>query len=118
MSAELATVLGTILVIAVGLMRQHHTDSMKTRDLIEKNRDLIEEKSKESQDLIKEKSKENREMVKENRDLIKENRDLIEKYHWETAASIGEVRERLARIEGRLEIGPPPPPDDTTAEAA
>ncbi|WP_419847666.1 hypothetical protein [Candidatus Poriferisocius sp.] len=125
----LATVLGSMLVFAAALMRYQHVDSTKTRDLIDQtskenrelikeNRELIEKKSDENRELIKEKSDENRELIKENRELVDRNRDLIEKYHMETAASIGEVRERLARIEGRLEVSPPPPPDDTTAEAA
>ena len=49
------------------------------------------------------------------RDLIDRNRDLIEKNHREMSDSLGEVRERLARIEGRIF---PPPPHDDEAEAA
>jgi hypothetical protein len=140
MSADLAAVLGTIVLIAVGVIRYQHVDNTKTRDLIDRNRDLIDKTSRENRELIEKKSDENRDLIKENReliekksdenrdliekksdenrDLIDRNRDLIEKYHTETAASLGEVRERLARIEGRLEIGPPPPSGDAAAEAA
>ena len=111
MSVDLIPIFATLLVVVAGLMRQQHVDSTKTRDLIDKT-------SKENRELIEKKSDENRELIKENRELIDRNRDLVEKYHLETAASIGEVRERLARIEGRLEIWPTPPPDDATAEAA
>ncbi|WP_419850508.1 hypothetical protein [Candidatus Poriferisocius sp.] len=104
MLVDLIPIFATLLVVVAGLMRQQHVDNTKTRDLIDKT-------SKENRDLIEKKSDENRE-------LIDRNRDLIEKYHLETAASIGEVRERLARIEGHLEIRPTPPPDDATAEAA
>ena len=122
MSVDLIPIFATLLVVVAGLMRQQHVDSTKTRDLIDKtskeNRELIDKTSKENRELIEKKSDENRELIKENRELIDRNRDLVEKYHLETAASIGEVRERLARIEGRLEIWPTPPPDDATAEAA
>jgi hypothetical protein len=111
MSADLAAVLGTIVVIAVGFIRYQHVDNAKTRELIDRNRDLIEKKSDRNRDLIDR----NRELIYE---TGRENRDLIEKYHLETAASLGEVRERLARIEGRLEIRPTPPPGDAAAEAA
>ena len=133
MSVDLIPFFATMVVVVAGLMRYQHLDSTKTRDLIDKaskenrelidkaskeNRELIDKASKENRELIKEKSDENRDLIKENRELVDRNRDLIEKYHLETAASIGEVRERLARIEGRLEIWPTPPPDEPTAEAA
>ena len=122
MSVDLIPFFATMVVVVAGLMRYQHLDSTKTRELIDKaskeNRELIDKASKENRELIKEKSDENRDLIKENRELVDRNRDLIEKYHLETAASIGEVRERLARIEGRLEIWPTPPPDDATAEAA
>ncbi|WP_419846658.1 hypothetical protein [Candidatus Poriferisocius sp.] len=122
MSVDLIPFFATMVVVVAGLMRYQHLDSTKTRELIDKaskeNRELIDKASKENRELIKEKSDENRDLIKENRELVDRNRDLIEKYHLETAASIGEVRERLARIEGRLEIWPTPPPDEPTAEAA
>ncbi len=130
----LATVLGPVLAFAVASMRYQHIDSTKTRDLIEErsreNRDLVEERSRENRDLVEERSRENRDLIdrnrdliekcsRENRDLIKqytrENRDLIEQYSQETIGSLGEVRERLTRIEVRIF---PPPSHDDEAEAA
>ena len=117
-----ASVFAPMLVVVAGMMRYLHTDNLKTRDrvdkssketrdLINKNRDLIERTTKENRDLIEESRK-------ENRDLIDKNRELIEKNHRELTASLGEVRERLAHIEGHLRIPPPPADDDTAAEAA
>ncbi len=47
-------------------------------------------------------------------------RDLIEKNHREVTSSLGEVRERLAHIEGYLEgwPSPQPPSDEGDALAA
>ena len=57
-----------------------------------------------------------------NRELIenssRENRELIEKNHREVTASLGDVRERLAHIEGFLKLGTPPPPGDDGAPQA
>lgn len=90
----LAAVLGPMLAFSVAIMRYLHIDNAKTRDLIEKS-------SKENRDLIEKSSK--------------DNRDLIEKHRKETGDSLAEVRERLARIEGRILH---PPPHDDEAEAA
>ena len=116
----LAAVVGPMLAAVLAMMRYQHVDSTKTRtlicdqidkcrDLIGENRDLIEKSNQENRDLIE---KSNR----ENRDLIRENRALIEKNHREVTSSLGEVRERLARIEGHLQL--PPPPEEGEAEAA
>ncbi len=110
----LASVVGPILAIMFAMMRYQHIDSTKTRDLIEQsnreNRELIDESNRETRDLIDESNRESRE-------LIKENRELIEKNHSELTSSLGEVRERLAYIEGQLRQSPPPP-TDSDAEAA
>ena len=143
----LASVLGPMLLVAVALMRYQSVDNTKNRALIEEsskenralieesskeNRALIEESRKENRDLIEESRKENRDLIEKNRDLIertskenrelieesrKENRELIERIHRDLTASLGDVRERLAHIEGHLRI-PPPADDDTAAEAA
>ncbi|MCY4424310.1 MAG: hypothetical protein OXC06_14715, partial [Acidimicrobiaceae bacterium] len=106
----LAAVMGPMLLFAAAMMRYQHVDSTKTRD-------LIDEARKENRDLIDEVRKENRDLIDEVR---KENRDLIDKSHGELGASLGDLRERLARIEGHLRIWPPPPGDADAggAEAA
>ena len=106
----LAAVVGPMLAIMFAMMRYQHIDSTKTRD-------LIDESNKENRELIERSNQENRELIKENREFIKENRDLIEKNHWDLTSSLGEVRKRLAAIEGYLRQSPPPPPD-SDAQAA
>ena len=49
-----------------------------------------------------------------NRDYV---HGLIEKYHREVTSSLSEVRERLAHIEGFLQLWPPPPDRDGNPEA-
>ncbi|MCE2511460.1 MAG: hypothetical protein J4F50_02670 [Acidimicrobiia bacterium] len=116
----LAAVIGPMLLFAVAIMRYQHVDSTKTRDLIDEarreNRELIKEARKESRELIAG----NRELIDRNRELIDRNRELIDGNHKELGGSLGDVRERLARIEGYLRIWPPPPhgANDGDAEAA
>ena len=98
----LAAVLGPMLLFAVATMRYQHLDSTKTRD-------LIDEARKENRTLIDEARRENRELIDKNRELIDKNRELIDKNHGEFSVTLGDVRERLARIEGYLRIWPPPP---------
>ena len=101
----IAAVLGPMLLFVAASMRYQHIDGTKTRDLIaesnEKNRELIAESNKETRKLIAESNKETRK-------LIEKNRDLIDKNHGELSGSLGDARERLARIEGYLRISPPP----------
>ena len=130
----IAAVLGPMLLFVAASMRYQHIDGTKTRELIaestEKNRELIAESNKENRELIAESNKETRKLIAEsnketrkliekNRDLIdknrylieqsnKETRDLIDKNHGELSYSLGDARERLARIEGYLRISPPP----------
>ena len=94
----LAAVLGPMLLFAVASMRYQHIDSTKTRKLITDSREetlkLITESIEKSET--------------QTRKLIESNRDLIEKNHRELSSSLGDARERLARIEGYLRVSPPP----------
>ena len=108
----IAAVLGPMLLFVAASMRYQHIDSIRTRKLITDSEKatlkLIGDSNEKSRDLIE---KSNR----ETRDLIEKNRDLIIANH----AAIGDVRERLARIEGRLSISPQQATgDDGDAEAA
>ncbi|MCY4664338.1 MAG: hypothetical protein OXC00_06715 [Acidimicrobiaceae bacterium] len=109
----LAAVMGPMLLFAVAIMRYQHVDSTKTRD-------LIDEARKENRELIEEARRESRELIDRNREMIDRNRELIDGNHKELGGSVGDVRERLARIEGYLRIWPPPPhgANDGDAEAA
>ena len=119
----IAAVLGPMLLFVAASMRYQHIDSTKTRSLItesekatlksiadgnEKNRDLIEKSAEKNRDLIESTNRETRELIEKNRDLIMNNH-----------AAIGDVRERLAHIEGRFAISTEPgTSDDGDAEAA
>ena len=108
----IAAVVGPMLVMVVASMRYQHLDSTKTRK-------LITDSEKATLKLITDSNDKNRDLIeasnRETRDLIDKNRDLIMRNH----TVIGDVRERLARIEGHLRISPQPATsDDGDAEAA
>ena len=114
-----ASVFGPMLAVMAAMMRYQHVDILKVHKRIDesdsKNRELIEKSSRENRELIEKSSRENRELIEKS---SRENRELIEKVHSELSGGLGDVRERLARIEGRLENWPTPPPDEGAAEAA
>ena len=83
LAAIIAAVLGPMLLFAVASMRYQHVDSTKTRKLISKSETAT-------------------------RKLIEKNGDLLDRSHKELSRSLGDARERLARIEGHLRISPPP----------
>ena len=127
-AATLTPMAGFVL----GLVAFLHRDSLKTRDLIERSnresRDLIERSNRESRDLIERSNKESRDLIersnKETReecvrqveaaatrlsDEFAEHKRVTEDNHRATQdelgrinASLGDARERLARIEGHL----------------
>ena len=112
----IAAVLGPMLLFVAASMRYQHIDGTKTRELIaesnKKTRELIAESNKKNRELIAESNEKTRELIaesnKETCTLIEKNRDLIDKNHGELSGSLGDARERLARIEGYLRISPPP----------
>ena len=101
----IAAVLGPMLLFAVASMRYQHVDSTKTRK-------LITDSKEETLKLIADSKEATRTLIDKSetgtRRLIEKNRDLIEKNHKELSGSLGDARERLARIEGYLRISPPP----------
>ena len=113
----IAAVLGPMLAFVVVSMRYQHNDSTKTREL---TRELISESSKENRELIERSSRENRELIERVADKLSaelaEHRQLAERRHQEVVRSLGDARERLARIEGHLRIGTPPPHENETGE--
>ena len=124
----IAAILGPMLAFVAVSMRYQHNDSTKTREL---TRELISESNRENRQLIERASRENRQLIerasRENRELIEratdklsaelaDHRQLSEQRHQEVVRSLGEARERLARIEGHLRIGMPPPHENETGE--
>ena len=130
----------TLTTLMVGAMRVQHRDSIEThrritqaskdnRDLIEQaskdNRDLIEQASKDNRDLIEQASKDNRKLIERAADRLsaefEEHKRVTERNHEKVAESLGDARERLARIEGHLRIHEPPaentePDDDASRQ--
>lgn len=98
----IAAILGPMLAFLAVSMRYQHNDITKTRGLISKS-------STENRDLIE------RATDKLGAELA-EHRQLAEQRHREVVWSLGEARERLARIEGHLRIGIPPPHDNESGE--
>lgn len=98
----IAAILGPMLAFVVVSMRYQHNDSTKTREL------------------ISESSKENRELIERATDKLSaelaDHRQFSEQRHQEVVRSLGEARERLARIEGHLRIRTPPPHEKETGE--
>ena len=127
LGAAFGVMFATMTTLMFVSIRVQHRDSTQIRtemrDLIGENRDLIERSSKENRDLIGE----NRYLIerssKENRDLIErsaarlsgefaEHKRLTDANHRAVQEQLGDVRDRLGRIEGHLGIGVPPQPDD------
>lgn len=124
----IAAILGPMLAFVVMSMRYQHNDSTKTRDLTrelisasnEEYRELVAASNKEYRELVAESNKEYRELVERVADKLSaelaEQRQINERRHQEVVRSLGDARERLARIEGHLRIGTPPPQESHTGE--
>ena len=131
LGAAFGVMFATMTTLMFVSIRVQHRDSTQTRtemrDLIDGNRDLIERSSKDNRDLIERSSKDNRDLIerssKDNRDLIErsaeklsgefaEHKRLTDANHRAVQEQLGDVRDRLGRIEGHLGIGMPPQPDD------
>ena len=109
----IAAILGPMLAFVVVSMRYQHNDSTKIRE-------LISESNKENRELISESHRENRELIERATGKLSaelaDHKQLSEQRHQEVVRSLGEARERLARIEGHLGIGAPPPHENGTGE--
>ena len=109
----IAALLGPMLAFVAVSMRYQHNDSTKTRE-------LISESNRENRQLIERASRENRELVERATDKLSaelaDHRQLSERRHQEVVRSLGEARERLARIEGHLGTGTHPPHENETGE--
>ena len=88
----IAAIMGPMLAFIVASMRFQHLEAVKTRELISNS------------------EKETRELISNSE---KETRALISSLERETQRGLADVRERLARIEGRFGIVAPPSEDET-----
>ncbi len=110
----------TLTTLMVGSMRVQHRDSIQARkdnsDLIEQarieNRDLIEQARIENRDLIEQATGKLSADLSEHRRIAEKNHDEVKQALGKITESLGDARERLARIEGHLGLGRRPPHDE------
>ena len=118
----IAAVLGPVLGFVVVSMRYQHQDSVKTRELITSSEKetcewvttqiegafgkLSNELAEHKQD-----TRENFKQVREDFKDVKEDLKVLNR-------DLGDVRERLARIEGHVEVGKAPPSQDSGGQAS
>ena len=111
----IAAVLAPMLAFVVVSMRYQHLDGVKTREAISKSeketRALISESSKETREMLGAQLAEHKSDTQESlRGLAASVRDL--------GVSLGDARERLARIEGHFGIGAARSQDEAGEDSA
>ena len=101
----LAATLGPVLAFAVASMRYQHLDTLKTRE-------QIADSERETRELITQSNKETlQEATRQFQQLstsLAEHRQETREGFKEMTASLGDARERIARIEGNMGIAAPP----------
>ncbi|MDE0701378.1 MAG: hypothetical protein OXH61_11760 [Acidimicrobiaceae bacterium] len=131
LGAAFGVMFATLTTLMVSSIRVQHRESTQTRQLItqasERNRELIERECGKNRELIERSTEKNRELIErecgKNRRLIEQESEksttdlaeykrVAERNHNAVveslnnmASSLGDTRERLARIEGILRIG-------------
>ena len=109
LGAAFGVMFATLTTLMFVSIRVQHRDSIQIRtemrDLIADNRDLIERSSKDSRDFVE------RSADKLSREFA-EHKRITDANHRATQDQLGDVRDRLGRIEGRLGMGPVPDPED------
>ena len=99
----------TLTTLMVGSMRVQHRDSIQAR---KDNRDLIEQARIENRDLIEQATGKLSADLSEHRRIAEKNHDEVKQALGKITESLGDARERLARIEGHLGLGRRPPHDE------
>ena len=120
MDTTVLTILGSAFGVMFATMttlmfvsiRVQHRDSTDIRALIEQSNKEIRE---ENRGLIERSSKESRDLIERSMDKLSgefaEHKRITDANHRSIQEQLGDVRERLGRIEGHLGIGMPPKPD-------
>lgn len=107
LGAAFGVMFATMTTLMFVSIRVQHRDSTQIRtemrDLIDGNRDLIERSSRENRDLME------RSVDKLSGEFA-EHKRITDANHRALQEQLGDVRDRLGRIEGHL--GMPPRPDD------
>ena len=133
LGAAFGVMFATLTTLMVSSIRVQHRESTQTRQLItqasEKNRELIEQVTEKNRELverecalIEQKTETLTTDLNEYKRVTERNHDTVIKSLNNMASSLGDARERLARIEGILRIGLPtatdPESNGGTSEAA
>ena len=102
LGAAFGVMFATMTTLMFVSIRVQHRDSTQTRT--------------EMHSLIERSSKENRDRIERSGDKLSgefaEHKRLTDANHRAVQEQLGDVRDRLGRIEGHLGIGMPPQPDD------
>ena len=129
----LGSAFGVMFAAIVSVMfmsiRLQHRDNRETRHLISdtnlETRQLISDTNLETRQLISDTNLETRQEaarqierlgdrlsgeLAEHKRIVEKNHDELRADHGKVVESLGDARERLARIESHLHIPPPPPP--------
>ena len=99
----------TLTTLMVGSMRVQHRDSIQAR---KDNSDLIEQARIENRDLIEQATGKLSADLSEHGRIAEKNHDEVKQALGKITESLGDARERLARIEGHLGLGRRPPHDE------
>lgn len=126
LGAAFGVMFATLTTLMVSSIRVQHRESTQTRELItqasEKNRELIEQECGKNRELIDRESGKLTIDLNELKRVTERNHDAVVEILNNMASSLGDARERLARIEGVLRIGVPtttdPESNGGTSEAA
>ena len=98
----------TMLSAMIVSIRMQHRDNLATREVIaDTNLATRQEATRQIERLGDKLSGE-----------FAEHKRIVERNHGKVVESLGDARERLARIEGHLRVPPPPPPPPQPADPA
>ena len=126
LGAAFGVMFATLTTLMVSSIRVQHRESTQTRQLItqasEKSRELIELECGKNRRLIERESEKSTTDLAEFKRVAERNHNAVVDSLNNMASSLGDARERLARIEGILRIGlpttTPPESNGGTSEAA
>ena len=120
LGAAFGAMFAAMLSAMIVSIRLQHRDNRDTRQLIaDTNLETRQEATRQIErlgDRLSGEMAEHKRIVEKNHDELRsefaEHKRIAEKNHDKVVESLGDARERLARIEGHLRI-PPPPPSQT-----
>ena len=112
----LAAVIVPVVGLTVALMRYQHLDSTKTRDLIERTATetakAFEKQFEQHRSETNKQSEQHRSETDKQFEQVHEQFDMLRSEVRQNGDRLNDARERLARIEGRLDAVRPLPDDN------